>query len=110
MRALLSVEEPHVISDDAPVLPLHTLFLPLVALEAPAYEDTRPSPEIALAVLRGGAPDLDAVPFGFLLITLSNRGRDREHAKLFARCGPLQFRVLAKATKKHNIIYQGIPP
>lgn len=109
MRALLSVEESDVIRDDAPVLPLHPLLFPLVTLEATAHEDASPFLEIALASLGSCAPDLDPMPFRFFLLSLADRGRDRENAKFFARCGPLELWILAKATKKDNIINQGIP-
>jgi hypothetical protein len=95
MRALLSVEEADVISDDAPVLPLHPLLFPFVAFEATAHEDASPFAKIALASLGSCAPDFDPMPLGLLLLSLADRGRDREDAKLFTRCGPLQFRVLA---------------
>jgi hypothetical protein len=109
MRALLSVEEADIIRDDAPIFPLRSVLLPLCAFKATSNKDPRSSPEIALAILCSGAPDLDPMPLSLLLLSLADRGRDREDAKLFARCGSLELWILAKATKKHHIINQGIP-
>ena len=108
-RSLLSVKEANVISDHAPVFALHPVLLPFVTLEATAYKHARPSSKIAFASLGGGAPDFDPVPLGLSLVTLADRGRDREDAKFFTRCGPLKLWILAKATEQDYIINQEIP-
>jgi len=105
MRALLSVEEADVIRDDPPVFPLHPVPLPFIAFEATAHEDASPFAKIALSSLGRCAPDLDPMPLGLLLLSLADRGRDREDAKLFSSLGPLELWILSQASQKDDIIY-----